>query len=101
MISSGSISLSTVQRFIQKQGLNKPRTELKDRRAFEMELPGDCWQTDISMGPYLTINGAVRDSSFRTYGLLFTTKTLLCYANWDFNKEGAEQAPMIDSGQNL
>lgn len=57
MISSGSISLSTVQRFIQKQGLNKLKTIPKDRRAFEMEFPGDCWQTDISQGPYLTING--------------------------------------------
>ena len=27
--------------------------------------------------------------------LLFTAKTLLCYANWDFNKEGAEQAPSL------
>ena len=27
--------------------------------------------------------------------LLFTAKTLLCYANWGFNKEGAEQAPTL------
>ncbi|MCL4439810.1 MAG: transposase [Firmicutes bacterium] len=27
--------------------------------------------------------------------LLFTANTLLCYANWDFNKEGAEQAPTL------
>ncbi|MDA8212464.1 MAG: transposase [Clostridia bacterium] len=27
--------------------------------------------------------------------LLFTAKTLLCYANWEFNKEGAEQAPSL------
>lgn len=27
--------------------------------------------------------------------LLFTAKTLLCYAFWEFNKEGAEQAPSL------
>ncbi|MBT9140863.1 MAG: hypothetical protein DDT30_01447 [Dehalococcoidia bacterium] len=27
--------------------------------------------------------------------LLFTAKTLLCYANWELNKEGAEQAPSL------
>lgn len=32
--------------------------EPKDRRAFSMEFPGDCWQSDVSTGPYLTINGA-------------------------------------------
>ncbi|WP_427338454.1 DDE-type integrase/transposase/recombinase [Caloranaerobacter sp. DY30410] len=28
-----------------------------DRRAFEFEFPNECWQSDISVGPYLTING--------------------------------------------
>jgi len=27
--------------------------------------------------------------------LLFTGKTLLCYATWEYNKEGAEQAPSL------
>jgi hypothetical protein len=27
--------------------------------------------------------------------LLFTAKTLLCYANWEFNKEGVDQAPTL------
>lgn len=57
VISPGSVPLSTLQRFIQKNGLNHAKTEPKDRRAFEMEYPNDCWQTDISTGPYLTING--------------------------------------------
>ena len=57
IITSGNVSLSTVQRFIMHNNLNKPEPAHKDRRAFEMEFPGDCWQADISMGPYLTING--------------------------------------------
>lgn len=28
-----------------------------------MQYPGDCWQTDISMGPYLTIDGR----KYKTY----------------------------------
>jgi len=55
--SSDSISLSTVQRFIKNHGLKLSDSDVKDRRAFEMEYPGDCWQSDISMGPYLTLNG--------------------------------------------
>lgn len=57
IILSESISLSTLQRFVKNHGLKKNNLQIKDRRAFEMEYPGDCWQTDISMGPYLTING--------------------------------------------
>ncbi len=57
IITSNSISLSTIQRFIRNHGLNKPKEKVKDRRAFEMEFPGDCWQVDLSQGPYLTIDG--------------------------------------------
>lgn len=57
LITSGGISLSTLQRFVKSHGLNNLELQAKDRRMFEMEYPGDCWQTDITMGPYLTING--------------------------------------------
>lgn len=57
LITSNDISLSTIQRFIKNHGLKKSELQTKDRRSFEMEYPGDCWQTDITMGPYLTING--------------------------------------------
>ncbi len=67
MISSGEVSLSTVQRFIQKRGLTRLSPTIKDRRAFEMEFPGDCWQTDISSGPYLNIDG----KKLKTYLIAF------------------------------
>jgi putative transposase len=57
LISPEKISLSTIQRFVKKHGSNNSVSQIKDRRAFEMGYPGDCWQTDVSMGPYLTING--------------------------------------------
>jgi transposase InsO family protein len=67
IISPGRISLSTVQRFIKVHGLRRPDSLIKDRRAFEMEYPGDCWQTDITMGPYLIIDGQKR----KTYIIAF------------------------------
>ena len=51
------ISLSTVQRFISKSNLSLQKLEPIDRRAFEFEFPNECWQSDISVGPYLTIDG--------------------------------------------
>lgn len=57
IISPENVSISTVQRFIKDHGLLRLDSQVKDRRAFEMEYPGDLWQTDISMGPYLTIDG--------------------------------------------
>lgn len=56
-IKPSEISLSTIQRYV--KSINLDDYELtKDRRAFEFESPNDCWQSDISVGPYLTINGA-------------------------------------------
>jgi len=51
------ISLSTIQRYVKNIDL-KDYESIKDRRAFEFANPNDCWQSDISVGPYLTINGA-------------------------------------------
>ena len=50
------LSLSTVQRYIKNLDLSTD-SNIKDRRAFEFENANDCWQSDISVGPYLTING--------------------------------------------
>jgi transposase InsO family protein len=63
IIEAGSVSPSSIQRFVHNHGLNKAMVIPKDRRAFSMEYPGDCWQTDISQGPYLTIGGR----KLRTY----------------------------------
>lgn len=51
------ISLSTVQRFISKADISKIKLEPVDRRCFEFEFANECWQSDISVGPYLTIDG--------------------------------------------
>ena len=65
-IKPSDISLSTIQRYV--KSINLDDYELvKDRRAFEFQNPNDCWQSDISVGPYLTING----SKHKTYIVAF------------------------------
>lgn len=56
LVKPSEISLSTIQRYVRNidVGITK---NIKDRRAFEFENANDCWQSDISVGPYLTING--------------------------------------------
>jgi len=65
-ISMDSISLSTIQRYISKMDLPKESSD-SNRRAFEFELPNDCWQSDISVGPYLNIDGR----KYKTYIIAF------------------------------
>lgn len=56
IIKPSELSLSTIQRYVRTIDVNATKT-IKDRRAFEFENPNDCWQSDISVGPYITING--------------------------------------------
>lgn len=71
IVEAGTVSPSSIQRFVHNHNLNKAKTIPKDRKAFSMEYPGDCWQTDISQGPYLTING----KKMRTYLTAFIDDT--------------------------
>jgi len=60
------ISLSTVQRYVRTIDV-ETNTNVKNRRAFEFENANECWQSDISVGPYLTINGV----KHKTYIIAF------------------------------
>lgn len=66
LIKPSEISLSTIQRYVKNINLNDYEL-VKDRRAFEFQNPNDCWQSDISVGPYITING----SKHKTYIVAF------------------------------
>ena len=59
-ISLGDVSLSTIQRFISSNKLSFDSASSIDRRAFEFESVNDCWQSDISVGPYITVDGKKR-----------------------------------------
>jgi len=65
-ITLGSISLSTIQRYISNIDLPNDSTS-SNRRAFEFEFPNDCWQSDVSVGPYLHIDG----KKYKTYIIAF------------------------------
>lgn len=54
-------SLSAIQRFIKKNDLKSPRClNVKDRKAFEEEFPGDMFQADTCHSIYITENGVKR-----------------------------------------
>lgn len=59
-IKVNDVSLSTVQRFISNSKLTTNKLNAVERKAFEFQYPNECWQSDISVGPYLTINGKKR-----------------------------------------
>lgn len=62
-----SLSLATVTRFISKNKLKTKQLSPVERLAFEMESPNDCWQSDVSVGPYLNIEGKKK----KTYLVMF------------------------------
>lgn len=78
------ISLSTIQRFISKANISRKKLESLDMKAFEFEFPNECWQSDVSLGPYLTLNGKKR----KTYIMAFLddSSRLIVHAEAFFNE---------------
>lgn len=66
-ISKCDISLNTVLRFIKSNNLKSNQNISVDRRMFEMKSVNDCWQSDTSFGPYVTID----DKKYRTKLIMF------------------------------
>ncbi|WPC39760.1 DDE-type integrase/transposase/recombinase [Clostridium sp. JS66] len=62
-----NISLSTITRFIKQANIAPQKLAPQDRRAFEFEYANECWQSDVSVGPYLTIQGR----KYKTYIIAF------------------------------
>ncbi len=56
-IQSKELSLSTVNRFINKLKQEQPLHPEKDMRRYEREHINEVWYGDSSVGPYLTIDG--------------------------------------------
>ncbi len=77
------ISLSTVQRFISKSNLSSKKLEGAERLAFEFEFPNECWQSDISVGPYLSIDGKKHKSFI--FAILDDSSRLIIHAEAFFN----------------
>jgi len=112
LIEYNQVSLSTVQRFVNECNLGKRALEPKDRRAFEMEYPNDCWQSDISVGPYLYLDNrkvktyiiAFLDDASRviTHIECFTQDNLLCVLSAfkkAVAKRGIPKKLFVDNGK--
>lgn len=82
-VSYDETSLSTVQRFISKSNISSCKLEAVDRKAFEFEFPNECWQSDISVGPYLNIGS----KKHKTYiiAILDDSSRLIIHAEAFFN----------------
>lgn len=62
-IKSSQASLASILRYIRDNNLKRNQLEPIERKAFEMEFAGDCWQADSSNAPIIKIDGQKR----RTY----------------------------------
>lgn len=66
-INQTSISLTSLLRFINKNNLKAKQVSTIERRMYEMEHVNDCWQSDTSDGPYITID----KQKYRTKLIMF------------------------------
>lgn len=66
-INKKQIHLNTLLRYLKLNNLKSNQIVGKERRMFEMEFSNDCWQSDTSDGPYLTID----NQKYRTKLIMF------------------------------
>lgn len=70
LFAPGELSRSKVYRVLAAEGLSKRKLRTPDKKdldRFEASFPGDLWQSDMLVGPYLPFNGR----SHRTKLFLF------------------------------
>ena len=66
-INKENVSIDTIFRFLKKNNLKASQVTNIERRMFEMEHVNDCWQSDTSDGPYITID----DKKYRAKLIMF------------------------------
>ncbi len=59
-IKTTKTSLSSVLRYLRDNNLKANQLVAVERKAYEMEFAGDCWQSDTSTGPVIKVNGQKR-----------------------------------------
>ena len=74
------VSKDTVLRFLRKNNLKANQVANIERRMFEMEHVNDCWQSDTSFGPYITIN----KQKYRTKLIMFIDDKSRMIMGFDF-----------------
>lgn len=79
-INSEEVSLNTVLRFIKINNLKASQVMTIERRMFECENVNDCWQSDTSDGPYITID----KEKYRTKLIMFIDDKSRLIVGFDF-----------------
>ena len=111
LIAAGQLKLTTVYRFLNRQGLMKPTEVRQDRRKFEAELPNDLWQSDVMHGPRVEAGGkrkktyliAILDDHSRliTHGEFYLSERLSCCLDalkQALSKRGLPRKLYVDNG---
>ena len=75
-----NVSKDTILRFLRNNNLKASQVTNIERRMFEMENVNDCWQSDTSFGPYITIN----NQKYRTKLIMFIDDKSRMIMGFDF-----------------
>ena len=59
--------MATVLRYIRENNLKPKQLTGIVRKAYEMEYANDCWQSDTSNGPVITVNGKKKQTYLITF----------------------------------
>ncbi len=79
-INKVEVSKDTILRFLRENNLKAKQVVNVERRMFEMEHVNDCWQSDTSYGPYLTID----NKKYRTKLIMFIDDKSRLITGFDF-----------------
>ena len=74
------VSKDTILRFLRNNNLKASQTVNIERRMFEMEHVNDCWQSDTSFGPYITVD----NKKYRTKLIMFIDDKSRMITGFDF-----------------
>lgn len=79
-IDKSQVSLNTILRFLKANNLKASQVITIERRMFECENVNDCWQSDTSDGPYITID----NKKYRTKLIMFIDDKSRMIMGFDF-----------------
>lgn len=79
-IDKTDVSLNSLLRFLKANNLKASQITTIERRMFEMPNVNDCWQSDTSLGPYITID----KQKYRTKLIMFIDDKSRMIMGFDF-----------------
>ena len=82
-IKCSETSMATVLRYIRDNNLKPKQLVGTVRKAYEMEYANDCWQSDTSHGPVITVNGKKKQAYLITF--IDDASRLILHGEFFFN----------------